>query len=119
MNLVKMQTEFLTTEDISRISTAFSNKDDATKQHIQHCISQLKRFSSCITADYINRVGQFFYNLGRLQELLGERSGSKIWWNPLEDLLVSGKIDEIGNHIDMLRSVIGVAYDEEVIAKGY
>ena len=113
----KMRGGFYNKEDNDRILAVFSSKDDATKLQIQHCISQLKRFSPCIQTNAL-RSYQFFYNLGRLQELLGETTFPNIWWNPIEKLVSSGKYNDIPRHIDLLRDIIGVSYDEVLIAKG-
>ena len=113
----KMRGGFYNKEDNDRILTIFSSKDDATKLQIQHCISQLKRFSPCIQTNAL-RSYQFFYNLGRLQELLGETTFPKIWWTPIETLVTSERYGNIPGHIDSLRDMIGVPYDDDLIAKG-
>jgi hypothetical protein len=113
----KLKNVFYTKEDQERIRTSFSFKDDETKLQIQHCISQLKRFSPCIENERI-RSFQFFYNLGRLQELLEETTFPSIWWKPIEILAEAGKYKRIPKHIDNLRQLIGVSYDDSLIAKG-
>lgn len=113
----KLKNTFYTKEDSERILASFSSKDDATKLQIQHCISQLKRFSPCIETEKI-RSFQFFYNLGRLQELLGETTFPNIWWKPIEVLAETGKYKRISKHIDVLRRLIGVSYDNVLITKG-
>ena len=113
----KKRNVLATKEDRNRIFDSFSSKDDDTKAQIQHCISQLKRFSFYIETNEI-RAYQFFYNLGRLQELLGETTFPNIWWKPIELLVSEKKYDTIPKHIDSLRRIIGVSYDKELIAKG-
>ena len=113
----KKRNVLATKEDRNRISESFSSKDDDTKAQIQHCISQLKRFSFYIETNEI-RAYQFFYNLGRLQELLGETTFPNIWWKPIELLVSEKKYDAIPKHIDSLRRIIRVSYDKELIAKG-
>lgn len=113
----KQRGGFYTKEDKDRVLASFSSKDSAGKLQIQHCVSQLKRFSPCLQTNPL-RSYQFFYNLGRLQELLGETIFPKIWWNPIETLVSSGKYGDIPMHVDLLRDMIGVSYDEALIAKG-
>ena len=113
----KLKNALYTKEDSERIHASFSSKDDATKTQIQHCISQLKRFSPCIETEKI-RSFQFFYNLGRLQELLGETTFPNIWWKPIEVLAETGKYKRIPKHVDVLRQLISVPYDNVLIAKG-
>jgi hypothetical protein len=103
---------FFTALDKARVQAAAAG----SQKHIQHCISQLKRFSPCIKRDRI-RSYQFFYNLGRLQELLRETEHPKIWWSPIEALVAGNRYEELPRHVDSLREFIGVPYDEALIAK--
>ena len=90
----------------------------STKQeHIIHCLSQLKRFAPCIESNHL-RAYQFFYNLGRLQELLNETTRPEVWWKPLERLVNDKKYAEISAHIDSLQALIGADYDAPTIEKG-
>lgn len=104
-------------DDKGRIQATFASKDAANQAQIQHCISQLKRFSPCIETNPI-RSYQFFYNLGRLQELLGETTFPKIWWSPIETFVSTKRYSDISGHVDLLREAIGVSYDDALIAKG-
>jgi hypothetical protein len=113
----KQTTKFYSPEDKVRIRSSFTSKDTATKTQIQHCVSQLKRFAPCIQTHPL-RSYQFFYNLGRLQELLDETTFPKIWWNPIETLLQEGNYPNISKHADSLKNLIGVPYDDAVIVKG-
>lgn len=113
----KQRGGFYSEADKVRIRAVFSSKDDAGKTQIEHCVSQLKRFSPCIQTNPL-RSYQFFYNLGRLQELLGETTYPKIWWTPIETLVTAGKHGDIPRHVDSIREIIGVSYDEDLIAKG-
>ena len=113
----KQRGGFYSPADRDRIHSTFASKDVATKAQIQHCVSQLKRFSPCIKTNPL-RSYQFFYNLGRLQELLGETTFPKIWWTPIETLVTSERYGNIPGHIDSLRDIIGVPYDDDLIAKG-
>jgi hypothetical protein len=113
----KQRGGFYTPEDKARISTNFASKPAPVQAQIQHCVSQLKRFAPCIQTNPL-RSYQFFYNLGRLQELLGETTGPKLWWTPIETLVTEGKYSDISTHIDSLKDIIGVAYDDALIAKG-
>ena len=89
--------------------------EDTKREQIQHCLSQLKRFAPCIPQEPL-RAYQFFYNLGRLQELLKETTHPEIWWKPIEKLVSEQK--EIGPHIDLLQSLVGIEYDLSTVAKG-
>ncbi len=108
---------FYEKKDVDRISAAFISKDAACQEQIKHCVSQLQRFAPCIQTHPL-RAYQFFYNLGRLQELLGETTYPKFWWKPIEMLIVEEKYSDIPSHIDFLRDCIGVAYDKILIAGG-
>lgn len=89
--------------------------EDSKREQIQHCLSQLKRFAPCIPEQPL-RAYQFFYNLGRLQELLKESTHPEIWWKPIEKLLSEQK--ELGSHIDLLQGLVGIEYDAPTVAKG-
>ena len=103
----------VTAENKKRISSFLAEQET----QIVHCLSQLKRFSPCIKDQPI-RGYQFFYNLGRLQELLGETKHPEIWWKPIETLLSENKYDELSAHVDTLKDLIGLEYDASVVAKG-
>jgi len=113
----KQKGGFLTEEAKARISACFASKNADIQTHIRHCISQLKRFSGCIETKPV-RAYQFFFNLGRLKELLDELDFPEIWWTPFEKLVVEEKYGDIPGHIDILRDAIGVPYDDALIAKG-
>jgi len=108
---------FYTPEDQARIRDNFASKPEPVQAQIQHCVSQLKRFAPCILTKPL-RSYQFFYNLGRLQELLGETKGPKLWWTPIETLVTEEKYSDIPAHIDSLKEMIGVPYDNALIEKG-
>ena len=97
-----------------RIKNAFDKSD---KPQVIHCLSQLKRFAPCIHLNVL-RSAQFFYNLGRLQELLKETTHPEVWWKPIETLLSEGNFTLIPTHIDYLRDQIGAEYDATILAKG-
>lgn len=106
---------FFSEEDKHRIQgTVWSLAD--TAQSI-HYLSQLKRFAPCIQSTPL-RAYQFFYNLGRLQELLGETTHPEIWWKPIEKLVTNKKYSEIESHIDILQGLTGLEYDMPTITKG-
>ena len=109
----KQRGGFFTEANKSRIQGIERSED--SKKQIIHCLTQLKRFAPCI---YITplRAYQFFYNLGRLQELLGETTHPEIWWKPLETLV--SRQEDVSAHIDKLKDLVGVEYDEETLKKG-
>lgn len=84
---------------------------------VEHCLSQLKRFAPCIHLNTI-RSAQFFYNLGRLQELLKETKHPEVWWKPIEKIMSEGNFQALPEHIDTLKNLICIEYDSEIIKKG-
>jgi hypothetical protein len=59
---------------------------------------------------------QFFYQLGRIQELLA--SLPSIWWSPFETMIQELNYDGIISYTDSLCEAIGCGYDEPTVAKG-
>lgn len=106
---------FYISADAERIQATFAASPNQSQ--IIHCISQLKRFGQCIRTQPL-RAYQFFYNLGRLQELLGETTFPKLWWNPIEKLIADENFNGLLLHIDTLKTLVGADYDEELIRKG-
>jgi len=100
-----------------RVSAAAAELSAGKKGHVVHALSQLKRFSACLKEKPL-RAYQFFYNLGRLQELLGETTHPEIWWKPVEGLVAEDKYEQVASHIDVLKELIGVDYDIPLVAKG-
>ena len=87
------------------------------KDQVIHCLSQLKRFAPCIETNPL-RAYQFFYNLGRLQELVRDTEHPEIWWKPIEALVAAKKVDQLSAHVDTLKEMLGLEYDEPTVAKG-
>jgi hypothetical protein len=86
-------------------------------QQIKYCISQMKRFALCMSVDNNTmRKYQFFYQLGRIQELLA--SDPSIWWNPFETMIQASDYSGIIAYTDILCEAIGCGYYTDVIAKG-
>jgi hypothetical protein len=100
-----------------RVGLVVAMMSENTKNQVIHCVSQLKRFAPCIQEQPL-RAYQFFYNLGRLQELLGETTHPEVWWKPIEKIVQEGRLAELVSHIDSLQTLIGLAYDTEVLSKG-
>lgn len=89
--------------------------DDPTsnKQQIQYCIAQMRRFANCIKNDETTpRKYQFFYQIGRIQELL--KSDQFIWWQPFEKMFNEKNFEGIIQYIEDLRLAIGCEYDPSV-----
>ena len=107
---------FYTKSDKSRVSQSYASKSEHIQEQIVHCVTQLKRFAPCLKSQPL-RAYQFFYNLGRLQELLGEPKAT-LWWSPMETLLAADKYEDVEKHVDSLREMIGVEYDAPTLAKG-
>jgi len=101
--------------DKERIQASIKNIDNTTRKQIEHCLSQLKRFAFCIHENP-SRAYQFFYNLGRLQELLKETKHPEIWWKPIEKLV--SRQEKLAPYIDSLQKLIGIKYDKLTVAQG-
>lgn len=98
------------------LNIAYRKTSDDNRSQIQYCISQMKRFALCMKADEKTlRVHQFFYTLGRIQELLG--STPDIWWNPFENMIKEQKYDDIIEYTDYLCHAIGCEYDKSITSK--
>lgn len=87
-------------------------------QQIIHCLSQLKRFLECFKSGDTSRMLQFGYNLGRLQELVGETAYPEIWWKPIETAIQSGSWSDLETYIEEIRDVLNVEYDTSTLEKG-
>lgn len=94
-----------------------TRKQRGGNKQVVHCISQLKRFAPCIQTNPL-RAYQFFYNLGRVQELVGDTEHPEIWWKPIEGMVEKGEHDAISAHVDTLRDRLGIEYDQQTVAKG-
>ncbi len=88
------------------------------KEQIIHCISQLKRFSECFKTNPTQRILQFGYNLGRLQELVGDTTHPEIWWKPIEKAIEDKNWKDLEEYIEELRDALGVEYDKATLEKG-
>ena len=98
------------------IEEKFIRLSEPQKDQVQYCISQMKRFASCMFLEaYVLRRYQFFYQIGRIQELLG--STPDIWWNPFETMIAENNFIAINNYVDVLRSKIGCEYSLDIITK--
>ena len=84
-------------------------------EQIKYCISQMKRFALCMKEKPLRKY-QFFYQIGRIQELL--QSIPKIWWNPFEQMIKCNEYDNIIEYTDLLREAISCEYDQYIIKKG-
>ena len=103
----------LAAENKTRIRKA-SNK----KEQIIHCMSQLKRFGDCMANGDASRILQFGYNLGRLQELVGETTHPEVWWKPIETAIGAKDWKELDAYLEDLRDALGVEYDKSTLEKG-
>jgi len=86
-------------------------------KQVVHCLTQLKRFAPCVETNPL-RAYQFFYNLGRLQELVGDTEHPELWWKPIEALVAAKKYDQLSAHVDTLKERLGLEYDEPTLSKG-
>jgi len=71
------------------------------KEHIRHCLSQLKRFVGYFMRGDMSRTLQFGYNLGRLQEMCTTPYHT-IFWQPIEHLYNAGNWIGLNSYIDTL-----------------
>ena len=116
-SVLRQRGGFYTEMDRLRIQEKFVSSALETKTHIIHCISQMKRFSTCFVSHPV-RSYQFFYNVGRLQELLRETKYPNIWWSPLEGLVKASDYTAIEAHVLRLKELIGIAAYDASITKG-
>ena len=87
-------------------------------KHVQHAVSQLKRFAERAKEGKPFKYLQFGYNLGRLQEMVDPGEGKHVtWWKPVEPLVEESKWSELSDKIDELLTKTGVSYDDELIKK--
>lgn len=103
----------LTEENKSRIRKSVNKKEQ-----IVHCVSQLKRFGDCMAKGDTTRLLQFGYNLGRLQELVGDTTHPEIWWKPIETAIVAKDWTALDAYLEELRDALGVEYDKTTLEKG-
>ena len=107
---------FITEEQKQSLRESFQNPT-RNHQQIKYCISQMKRFAVCMSIDNNTmRKYQFFYQLGRTQELLA--SSPSIWWNPFESMIQESNYAGIISYTDSLCEAIGCGYDETIVVKG-
>ena len=86
---------------------------------IRYCISQMKRFAVCMQTDMSeekSRKYQFFYQIGRIQELL--KSIPEIWWKPFEKMIKQRNYDGIEGYTDLLCKAIGCEYVQDILDQG-
>jgi hypothetical protein len=106
---------FITVEQKESLQKSFMDLTH-NRQQIKYCISQMKRFAVCMSLNNNTmRKYQFFYQLGRIQELLA--SDPSIWWNPFETMIKASDYAGIIAYTDTLCEAIGCGYDTDIIAK--
>lgn len=90
----------ITAEDVGRIRGIYRSMPNALQRQVVHCMSQLFRFQKCL--DKVKRRDQFFFNLGRLKELLGETTNTTIWWDPFKngDAISRDDLEQLRGLID-------------------
>ena len=90
--------------------------DIKNKYHIVHCLSQLKRFVKYFKEGNTDRILQFGYNLGRLQELC-ITPDHKIFWQPIEKFIINQNWYALDIYLDELKDKFMVEYDMNILAK--
>ena len=90
----------ITEADRVRIRGVYASMPKALQGQVVHCMSQLFRFQKCL--DKVKRRDQFFFNLGRLKELLGETTNTTIWWDPFKngDAISKDDLEDLRGLID-------------------
>lgn len=88
------------------------------KKHINHCLTQLKRFTMCAINGHKFKHLQFGYNLGRLQELLMSVGSNIRWWKPIEIMVNNEDWKQLNDYIDKIRYFSEIEYEEETLKKG-
>ena len=88
------------------------------KDQVVHCLSQLKRFNECFKKGDTSRMLQFGYNLGRLQEMLGETDKHRVWWKPIEGLISKKKWVLLDAQIEKIRRALDLEYDQKTLDMG-
>lgn len=86
------------------------------KDQIIYCLSQLKRFTKYFKAGNTDRILQFGYNLGRLQQLC-ITPDQKIFWQPIEKFINNLDWYGLDAYIDELKEQFSVEYDMNILAK--
>lgn len=95
-----------------------TRRQSGGNKHVQHAVSQLKRFAERAKEGKPFKHLQFGYNLGRLQEMVDPGEGKHVtWWKPVEPLVEESKWSELSDKIDELLTKTGVSYDDELIKK--
>jgi hypothetical protein len=92
-----------------------SHQDGTTKSQIQHCITQLMRFTLCVAEGKPFRTLQFGYNLGRLQELCKSIGTYKSWWPPIEKAITKERWDLLAEHVESIRRALDVEFDQKIL----
>lgn len=107
--------------DMLRLTSSYDMIVNRPNQ-IRHCLCQLKRFAPSFFKNEPIREYQFFLNLGRLQELLGDTKHVGTWWRPVKKILeeahkeksknpdadMSRYIGKINTYVDELQALIGI-----------
>jgi hypothetical protein len=93
-------------------------KQRGGNKHIQHAVTQLKRFAERAKEGKPFKYLQFGYNLGRLQEMADPGEGKhEYWWKPVEPLVEAKDWVGLSTKIDEFLIKTGVTYDEELLKK--
>jgi hypothetical protein len=116
--------------DILRVLSSYDLIVDRPNQ-IKHCLCQLKRFAPDFFHNKPIREYQFFLNLGRLQELVGDTTHPEIWWRPIKQILEIAHseksensairtihIERIKTFVSDLESLFGMQITNAEIARG-
>ena len=85
------------------------------RDQIQHCITQLMRFTLCVAEGKPFRTLQFGYNLGRLQEICKSIGTYKSWWPPIEKAISKERWDLLAEHVESIRRALDVEFDQKIL----
>lgn len=86
------------------------------KDQIVYCLSQLKRFAKYFKSGDTDRILQFGYTLGRLQQLCSTPN-QNIFWQPPEKFIMNHDWNGLDAYVDYLLQEFNLEYDMDILAK--
>ena len=94
--------------DKSVYSTDEEGNEKTRLDHIIHCFWQMERFPREALGGKEFREGQFYYNMGRAQEILLSIANHKFWWKIFEPLSIKKDYKTILNKITVTRKLLDI-----------
>jgi len=90
--------------------------DLKNKDQVVYCLSQLKRFTKYFKDGNTDKMLQFGYTLGILQQLCNTPE-KRIFWQPIENFIINQYWQSLDIYIDGLKERFMVEYDINILAK--